>query len=302
MNNQDYEFKELGPVWHLCTSGKHQCSFFRTRDDYVYGMNLVALAASNYREKIKILTFQLMSNHFHFVMACDEPSVKEFFDFLYKKMHRYLAEFQRASEIQKIEHKAYRVEDLRYLKTVITYVNRNGYLANQNETPFTYEWGANNCYFNPQTYRQAAIPVSELKLIKKREMFKSRNFEIDGNYKYLKDTGYIAPYSYCCIDLAESFYRDAHDYFHLVSRQVETYSQIARELGDTVTYTDEELYSAVFAIIGKRYDVKNPVLLGSKEKIEMAKQLKYEYNATNKQIQRLLKLDENTVETLFPKL
>ena len=44
---------------------------FRTRDDYVYGMNLVAWAASNFNGRLKILTFQIMSNHLHFVLACD---------------------------------------------------------------------------------------------------------------------------------------------------------------------------------------------------------------------------------------
>lgn len=300
MNTQEYEFQEMGPFWHLCTSGKHQSSFFRDKEDYIYGMNLIAWAASEYQKDVKILTFQLMSNHFHFVIACEEQKIEEFFSFIYKKLHRYLAGEQRASELQRIDYKAYKIDDIRYLRTVITYVNRNGYLASQNETPFTYEWGANTCFYNNLLYKIPTIPLSEMKLTQKREILKSRNFEINQQYKFIKEAGYIAPYSYCHIELAESFYRDAHDYYHLVSRQVETYSQIAKELGDTITYTDEELYSAVIGIIGKRYDIKNPVLLGSKEKIEMAKQMKYDYNANNRQIQRILKIDEKTLETLFP--
>ena len=36
MNQQEYEFRELGPVWHLCTPGEHQCAIFRTREDFVF--------------------------------------------------------------------------------------------------------------------------------------------------------------------------------------------------------------------------------------------------------------------------
>ena len=81
MNQQEYEFYELGPVWHLCTPGTHQCAIFRSREDYVFGMNLVALTASSFRDEVKILTFELMSNHFHFVLACQEPTLNVFFDF-----------------------------------------------------------------------------------------------------------------------------------------------------------------------------------------------------------------------------
>ena len=69
MNQLELEFYDLGSVWHLCTPGEYQCVIFRTSEEYVYGMNLIAQAAINFHDKLKILTFQIMSNHFHFVLA-----------------------------------------------------------------------------------------------------------------------------------------------------------------------------------------------------------------------------------------
>ena len=89
-------------------------------------------------------------------------------------------------------------------------------------------------------------------------------------------------------------------YFNLVSRQVESYSQIAKELGDSVFYTDEEMYSAIYSHCAKKYDVKNLTLLGRDDKIEVAKMMKYDYNASNSQIMRILKLDERILDELFP--
>ena len=300
MTSQEYDFYELGPVWHLCTPGMHQCSIFRTREDFVFGMNLVALAASSYRDEIKILTFELMSNHFHFVMACEEPTLNGFFDFIYKRLRRYLAAQQRAGDVNALSFNYFAVKDLRYLLTLIAYVNRNGYLVDPNHSPFTYPWGANMFFFNPCALELPSVEVSKLSLDKKRQIFKSRNFEIQPDYRYLTGAGYISPASYCHLSLAEGLFKDARHYFGMISRKVESYSQIAKELGDSIFYTDEEMFAAVYSHCANRYDVKNPTLLGRNDKIEVAKLMKYDYNASNSQIMRLLKIDERILDELFP--
>ena len=300
MNQQEYEFRELGPVWHLCTPGEHQCAIFRTREDFVFGMNLMALAAYSYREEVKILTFELMSNHFHFVLACEEVALNGFFDFIYKRLKRYLANGQRGSDLNKLTFKYFNIDNLNYLQTVIAYVNRNGYLVDNSTTPFSYPWGANSFFFNRFKENINSIKLSGMSIEKQRQLFKSRNFEIDDNYEFLTEFGYISPASYCHIPLAENCYTNAHHYFNLLSRRVESFSQIARELSDSIIYTDEEIYTAVLAICNKRFDVKNPTLLGKQDKISLAKQLKYDYNASNKQIGRIIKLDEGLLSSLFP--
>ena len=144
------------------------------------------------------------------------------------------------------------------------------------------------------------VDVSELSVDKKRQIFKSRNFEIHGDFKFLTSGGYISPSSYCYVPLAESLFRDARHYFSLISRKVESYSQIAKELGDSIFYTDEEMYAAIYSHCAKKYDIKNLTLLGRNDKIEVAKLMKYDYNASNSQIMRLLKIDERILDELFP--
>ena len=300
MNQQEYEFYELGPVWHLCTPGTHQCAIFRSREDYVFGMNLVALTASSFRDEVKILTFELMSNHFHFVLACQEPTLNEFFDFIYKRLRRYLMAEQRSGDVNDLVFNYFAVDNLRYLLTLIAYVNRNGYLIDINHTPFTYPWGSNMFFFNPWVNDMPSVEVSKLSLDKKRQIFKSRNFDIQSNYRFLTNVGFISPASYCNVALVESLFKDAHYYYSFISRKVESFSQIAKELGDSIFYTDEEIYSAIYSICIRKYDVKNPTLLGRNEKIEVAKTMKYDYNANNSQIMRLLKIDERILDELFP--
>ena len=60
------------------------------------------------------------------------------------------------------------------------------------------------------------------------------------------------------------------------------------------------MYSAVCMLCMKLYDVKNPAQLTTKDRIEMARRIKQDYNASNRQIRSILKLDKTTVDQLFP--
>ena len=299
MENLNFEYEDLGPIWHLCTPGEFVGIIFKDRDDYAFGMNLVALCAAKFANQLKILTFQIMSNHLHFVIECEEPVIGEFIAFLKKRLQRYLANSGHLGSLSGFIPNYFRINESRYLQNVIVYVNRNGYLVDRQSTPLTYEWGANRFFFNKFTHNELVVKVGQLSLDKRRAMFKSRNFEIPADY--IVTQGYISPLSYCHITLAESFFKDANHYFHLSSRQIESYSSIAKELGDKVTYTDYEIYSAIMSLCIRRYEVKNPSLLDKDAKIEVAKIMHFDYNASNKQIKRVLKLDENVIETLFPR-
>lgn len=299
MEREYFSFEELGPMWHLCTPGEFVGIIFREREDYVFGMNLVALCAAEFSAKIKILTFQIMSNHLHFVLMCEENFVSEFFGLFKKRLQRYLVNQGYRGTLAGFTYNYFRINDLRYLQNVILYVNRNGYLVDKNSTPFTYEWGANRYFFNKFAHNESVVKLDSLSIDKQRAMFKSRNFDVP--VEYAVSDRYVSPLSYCKISLAESFFRDANHYFHLSSRQVESYAVIARELGDKVSYTDDEIYTAVLSLCLKRYEIKNPSSLSKDAKINIAKTMHYDYNASNKQIKRVLGLGDNVLDSLFPR-
>ena len=85
----------------------------------------------------------------------------------------------------------------------------------------------------------------------------------------------------------------------MLSKNWEAYSEIAKRLGDTVIITDEEMYNVAAALSIKNYGIKNPGILNPNQKLELAKQLKQDYYASNKQIKNILKLDINVINELF---
>lgn len=297
-NECEQVFYEMKPFWHLCTPGDLSGIIFRDRDDYVFGMNAVALCAAEYAEHLHIFTFQIMSNHFHFVVSAEFEAVNSFFNSLTMRLGRYFSSKYGESGIKVLKHNVLPVSDLKYLRNLTVYVNRNGYVVNRTETPFSYRWGANGYFYNSLINNGLKIPLSECSIAFKRKLFRSRNFFCPANY-YLTD-GYVSPLCYCQISLAEKLFTDAHQYFNYISRQVEAFSDLAKELGDRVILTDDEMYSTIVLICRREYNVEQPVQLVKDAKLRIARLMHYDYNASNKQIKRILKLDDYIIDSLFP--
>ena len=106
--------------------------------------------------------------------------------------------------------------------------------------------------------------------------------------------------SFCAIREGETYFRDAHQYFQRLGRNLEADNEVARRLGDRIFLTDDELYGTVCALCSRDYGQVNPHLISGGQKVEMAKRMHFEYNASNKQILRILKLEPSVVQTLFP--
>ena len=71
-------FHDLGECYHLWTSENFEL-IFCSDDDYRAGMNIIGICARLFPE-IKILTFELMSNHIHFAIAGERTIIHSFFD------------------------------------------------------------------------------------------------------------------------------------------------------------------------------------------------------------------------------
>ncbi len=111
--------------------------------------------------------------------------------------------------------------------------------------------------------------------------------------------GWILPQSFCVTKYGERLFRDAHQYFSIVSKNYEAYSEIAKRLGDDVFLTDDEMFAAISLLAKKKYGDGRVTLLPNNSKIELAKTMRSDYNASESQIQRMLRLDRRIVSELF---
>ena len=132
-------FFSAGPYWHAYTLGKETPILFTGSDDLRFAMNVIAQAADKFQE-LWIIAFEVMNNHFHFVISGSESVIQAFFEFIRKRIFRSVPGIKYAKLTIKL------IKDLQSLRNNIIYTNRNGYVADPNYTPFSYPWGT-GCYY-----------------------------------------------------------------------------------------------------------------------------------------------------------
>ena len=289
-----WRFEKLGDCWHLWTPEDYRI-IFRDEEDFKAGMTLMAVCAMLF-PNVKILTFELMSNHIHITAACKEVDLSSLFALFKKLLSKHILSRYGSMDLGDWNCKKRHIENLEDLRTVIAYDNRNGYLVHPDETPFSYPWGANRYYFNPEAKLRFREQAGPLGFRDRRRV--THSHLADSLSGLLQLDGYASPLCFCAIDEAEACFRDARHYFYKIARDIESQKTVSREIGEDLFYTDDELYSALFSI-SEKYNNRNPSLLGSEAKIDVAKLMRHEYNAGTKQIQRMLKMDAAVVAALF---
>ena len=293
-------FEALAPFWHLWTPEDHEI-IFSDAESFKAGMIILAISAK-LTPSITIITFELMTNHLHITAAGAEDSLLLLFD----RFKRYLASYLKTkgaiTKLERFNCKTRQLDSIEDVRNVIVYNNRNGYVVSPDHTPFSFPWGANSYYFNPAAQRRF-MESRDLRMTQKerRSFIRSHDSDTLTDSPRMLD-GYACPMDFCFIHDGERLFRNASHYFRELSKNVESQKAIAAEIGERFFYNDDELFAAVQKICRDKYGQGRPATLSSTAKTEMAKLMRYEYNAGNKQIARILKLDINIVKSLFPPL
>ena len=289
-------FLENGPFWHVCTDGTKIGDIFCTDDDFRQGMMALAVCVALFG-KVGLVTFELMKNHVHLILCGSEDDSVEFFQMYKGKLKRLFKGTDRAVNWDKFEAQFIRIQDLNALRNEIVYVHRNAYVVNSNYTPFSYPWGGGWAYFSPVLQLLPVLSVQELGARKVRELTHCREVSQLLDLKFVGDVPYIP--SFCLVNLGQNMFRDARSYFNSLTRNVEEFSLIASKLKDTVFLTDEEMYRVAANCAEECFSCKLSMLTPD-QKVQLARKLHREYNASNDNLRRVLKLDPSVLNELFP--
>ncbi|MCQ2140692.1 MAG: hypothetical protein MJZ09_10010 [Bacteroidales bacterium] len=288
------EFASCGRWWHLYTPGNETCAFLLTRDDFVYAMNLLARCVEEV-DGIIVIAFELMNNHLHLVAAGEEDALRNLFERFRRRLSRYLSSMVGRSLPKEFCLCMKEIHDLKSLRNVIAYTHRNGYVVNPAVTPFSYPWGTGRYYYNDVLLHCHLGDYDDRAV---RAMFKGRNPHLPNSF--LMEDGYVAPPSFCDISKGMSLFKNAHQYFQMLSRDVEAYMEMAMELSDSEFLTDSELFGKVISILNKKYSVRSVSELSKEQTMQVARDLHYDFKASNGQIRRILHLSQAEVDSLFP--
>lgn len=287
-------FMELGECYHLWTPENFEI-IFTCDDDFKIGMSVIGICARLFPD-VRIITFEVMSNHLHITASGDLRRIQDFFLAVKEKLNRSFSTKGRKICWDGFTAKHRLLSELQDLRNVIAYDNRNGFVVSNRYTPFTYPWGANRYYFNPDAKARALEHATPMTVRRLREV--SHTKTNDGIKDLLTFEDCALPLSFCDIEAGERLFRDPPHYFNRISKSIESNAVIAKEIGESVYYTDDELYDTVARICSRKYGDAVPSRLPPQAKIEVAKTMSYDYNASAKQIQRMLKLDPAILKSL----
>ena len=290
-------FNANAPFWHLCTPGDAVEIIFTNDDEFRHGVTILAICLLEF-PGLKIYSFQLMNNHIHIILSGPEDDCYSLFERFKRRLLIYLSNSGRTVDMSGFKAKALSINDLKALRSEIIYTHRNGYVVHPEDTPYSYRWGSNLYYFSAARDYFRFEPYLSLTYRAKRDLTSSRVVEFPDDY--LVCDGMISPVSFCSISEGERYFKSGHQYFSLLSKNFEAYSQVAKTLGDKVFMTDDELYSAAKLECKKRYSAGNPLELSGDAKIELARILHNGYNASNRQLKSILKLPPAVLNELFP--
>jgi len=287
-------FCNLGPCYHIWTPENFEI-IFTSEENFMAGMDILAVCSKSFSQ-IEILTFELMSNHIHIAAAGKPDALLKMFNLFKVLLMRYFSSINRMCDWKRFVPGMRELKNLDEVRNVIVYINRNGFVVTPDSTPFSYPWGCNRYYFNNDAKRLASSLSSPMTFRRKRETIKSHR--ADKDYSILSFDGYALPTSFCAINSGELLFRNASHYFHKLSRSIETNKQIAKDISESIFYTDDELFSLITKIAKESFSCETLSKASPQEKLELTRIMRFEYNASAKQIQRMLRLEAGTLSAM----
>ena len=290
-------FIENGPYWHVFTDGTKMQNIFNSKEDFMTGMWCLAAALCLCKD-VKLITFELMGNHVHLILAGAKDDCIKAFDLFEARLKKAFPKRQHALDWSQFKMDILPIESLQALRNEIIYTNRNAFVANPEYTPDSYPWGGGCAYFCPWIKHLTTSRFGELPILTRRALLHTKNIAPFADLRELDSMPFIP--SFCDIKLGESMFRDARSYFNSLTRNAEAFSQIASRLKEIIFLTDDELYSAMVSFINREYSVRTVAELSPQQKIDTARHMHFNYNASNQQLRRMLRMDLATLEELLP--
>ena len=265
--------------YHIYTKGLEDRIIFRDLQDFIVGMNYVAIA--QYKTKIKILAFVLMSNHFHFAVQATEAVARAFINMFKKLLSAYIQRrYMQSAYLRRVITSCDMVltsDD--GLKRLIAYILDNPVRAGVNYVAFAYPWGSAACYFSDN--ESSSVSVATLNARIRKTLFRS-HVVLPDSYR-LGTQGYILPSSYIDVKFVETLFGRPKSLEYYLS--ISASSRKAKR--DSVMFSDEVVSMAMHELLTNKYGIDSVCKLDPELQKSIVRELRTHFNASSKQIARL---------------
>jgi len=276
--------------FHVCTKGSDLSWMFKNDADFIGGVNRIGICVS--KTDVSVIAFILMDNHVHFVLYGTMPMCKEFIRRYKQLTGRWIFEkYGLEGHIADVGTTIVAINSEDQLVEEIAYIDRNSIAAGYKYLPTQNPWGSARYMFNDISSSVGGnyCKISQLTDRERRVIISSRanlpsDWEVDPG-------GMINVKCFVDIKMVESLFKTPSRYIYFLSKKVEGNVDLRLSQGLKSFIPDKEMRKIVDDLAMVMFGVSNKTLLDMKSRILIAKRLRYEYGATQKQIARLLRVD-----------
>lgn len=274
--------KKTMKYFHVYTKGLEDRQLYRDREDFLAGMNILAVVCSAFHQ-LKLLAFVLMSNHVHFILYGTEKQAKEFIDLYKNLVSRHVR--VRYGESKYLRHLATTVSEVplenESIKRLIAYVLNNPVKAGINCVASGYEWSSARCYFNRVQSSNSDMIIGRMSVRQQRQILHS--------YRQVPESwgvnlsGYVSPHCYVDYQTVERIYGRGSSFEYFLSASL----SLRKGVAENITFSDSMLQSAVGELLDKKYSVGSISEMDEFLKRNMLKDLKHRFSSSSKQLARV---------------
>lgn len=284
--------------YHFCTNGLLKSLIFSSDEDYIYGMNSIALCKLKFPD-VRILAFCLMDNHVHFIFECAEDEGAAWMRH-YKLlignyvMRRYGSE--RSLKGADIGCKA--MPDAEYCVRAIAYVLRNPLSAGVQVLPAEYRWSSACLYFGSRVFcqsdmrRAGDIGRAMMKSLTRSHCAFPAEWHVDGH-------GMVFPGDYTDYKEVERIFGRPSQLLYYIIRNNDASIEADTGILAKCRYSDAELCASRDEIIRNVLKKSGLNQLSVEDKISLASIMRRRYHVSAPSLARVIGIDRQLVRQMM---
>ena len=227
--------------FHLCSEGTKSDVLFHDRDDFIEGMNIIAMSAA--KLPVRILAFCIMDNHFHFILEAEPEVVSKF---AFKISHLFnTKQYHRKNQIplEPIKWQYFHIDSLKYLLNSIAYVLSNPERASYREWLIDYPWSTASLYYRDAMFiedlQRNCRQIKDIPVIEMRKILHSKE-RIPEDW-WLTKWGHIWPGSYLDWKYVEELFDNRKRFAFFLNSKQENEMTALSLVKHRIGLTDQEI-------------------------------------------------------------
>lgn len=287
-------YKGKKGVYHLSMEHLSKHLLFKTKEDFLYGVNALALLVLN-TPSVHLLCYCLMNNHFHLLLTGKLSDCLMLYDKYLWKLSLLISNRDGRTGI--LKQKAMDVKPVtgtEQLLKCVAYILRNPYKA-RIASPFSYRWSSMDAYFNDQFFPGSPVKewqVNDIrKLLRSKERLPKEVVIVDG-----------AVSNRCFVDYrtVEKRFQDSVTFFDTLRLyDLESAYRLASGIHETLKFDDTEMLAKAKTICQKEFHTETLDQLDRKTLTALARTLARRFGAGNTQLARILDVSPDYLDMVF---